>query len=373
MRIWAVIENITRRSFLGATTVGVTGLTGCLGASNAISDIDADYTMTLAGPYTMQAMQNYVPMMFETFKRNVENESNGRIQVYIIPAGKVGAGTVLAQRVQQGTIEAGQFSLANFSPFAPQVDLINLPYFAGTNQRAVNLVTSDIWESQVNALAEANGYKIGYYAVVDPRSLATGPSISDPPLTPSEVRELGLKHRIPGSELLQLMWNLAGANPVPVNWGETPQALEEGVVSSTHNALEFHPAFGFTDILNHEIFINAIEDMQVIALSLQWYQSLPEDLQRAIDRASEQTFKANLNAVPRYRKNAIETLREGGVELIQLSDSEIQEWKDAISYKLPIWDDYKRQLAGDMETFREFERATRTNNGYTVSSLQIPT
>ncbi len=52
------------------------------------------------------------------------------------------------------------------------VDLINLPYFCGANQRFVNLVTSDAWKTEVNPKVEESGFKALFYVVIDPRVVA---------------------------------------------------------------------------------------------------------------------------------------------------------------------------------------------------------
>lgn len=51
----------------------------------------------------------------------------------------------LAQAVQSGAIQCAQHSLSNFAPFASAVDLIDLPYFCGSNQRFTNQAHSEAW------------------------------------------------------------------------------------------------------------------------------------------------------------------------------------------------------------------------------------
>lgn len=358
----------SRRNVIKTTgAFGTIAFAGCTGGSD-----DGEFSMTLAGPYTMDAMENYVPMMFEEYRDNVEEETDGKINIEFAAAGQLGAGTELAQKVQQGTVEAAQFSMSNFAPFASEVDLVNLPYFAGTNQEFVNLITSDIWQEDIHQSVRENGYKIAYYTLVDPRSIAPGPHFPNevPPRVPSDMGNV--THRIPGSDMLEVAWNLAGANPSPINWGETPQALEEGVAGSTHNALEFHPAFGFTDIIEAEVLMKAVEDAQVIALNMQWYENLPSDLQDALDKAGETTFEANLEALSDYRRRSVEELRGAGVEMIELSDDEIAQWEETIGYQRSEWDEWKIDLAGDMETFEQYEEATNTDSEYDVDPQTIP-
>jgi TRAP-type C4-dicarboxylate transport system substrate-binding protein len=379
-------KRANRRAFLGTSAaVGAGLLAGCTGGGGLIggggggssassgnnSGGSTSATMTYATPYTLDAEQ-YVPIMQREFKQNVESATNGDITVELAPGGQLGTGTDLAQKVQQGTIEAAQISLSNFSPFASAVDLINMPYFAGTNQEFVNLATSDIWQERIESSIQENGYNVAYYIDIDPRSIATAPSFppgQSPPLTPQDMQ--GIKHRIPGSDLLQTAWNLVGANPSPIDWSETPTALEEGVAESTHNAPSFHPAFGFTDIITNEVPLFAVVDAQVAAMNRQWYQSLSSNLQDAIDQAGEKTFRQNLERVPETRQNAYDTLTEAGVEYHALDDGQIQQWQDAMGYQRPEWEQAKKDLAGSLEEFRQFEQATSQQSDYEASPLDV--
>ncbi|PSP76777.1 C4-dicarboxylate ABC transporter [Halobacteriales archaeon QS_3_64_16] len=329
--------------------------------------------MTYATPYTLDA-EKYVPIMQPEFKKNIEQETNGQVEVNLAPGGELGTGTKLAQKVQQGTIESAMVSLSNFSPFASEVDLVNLPYFAGTNQQFVNLATSDIWQNRVEKSVRENGYQVAYYLVVDPRSIATGPDFppnKTPPLTPQGMS--GIKHRIPGSDLLQTAWNLAGANPVPVDWSETPTSLQEGVIDSTHNAHEFHAAYGFEDIVSHEVLINAVVDAQVAAYSRKFYQSLSTDLQKQLDTAAEKTFKQQLDKVAETRQNSYDLLaKEKGVKYHELDEGQVQQWKEAMGYQRSEWEKAKKNLAGSISDFEKFKSATTQESKYTVSELTIP-
>jgi TRAP-type C4-dicarboxylate transport system substrate-binding protein len=376
----------TRRAVLGSTaTIGAGLLAGCTGGGGLIgggggsgggnnsSGGQTSATMTYATPYTLDAEQ-YIPIMQPEFKENVEQETNGQITVNLAPGGELGTGTELAQKVQQGTIESAEISLSNFAPFASAVDLINMPYFAGTNQEFVNLATSDIWQNRIEESVRQNGYEVSYYIVVDPRSIATGPNFpanQTPPLTPTDMN--GIRHRIPGSDLLQTAWNLAGANPVPVDWGETATSLQEGVIDSTHNAHGFHAAYGFEGIVTNEVLTNAVVDAQVAAISRQFYQSLSTDLQDALDRAGERTFQQSLDKVAQTRQNAYDLLsNQEGVTYHELNDDQISQWEEAMGYQRSEWDEAKTNLAGSMSDFRSFEQATSQQSDYEVSPLTIP-
>jgi TRAP-type C4-dicarboxylate transport system substrate-binding protein len=113
----------------------------------------ADHVMTLATAYVLGASRSY-PIMQLDLKENIQNATNGKVYVRLAPGGQLGAGGALAQAVQGGTIQCAQHSLSNFAPFASVVDLINLPYFCGSNQRFTNLTSSDAWKQEVHPKIE---------------------------------------------------------------------------------------------------------------------------------------------------------------------------------------------------------------------------
>lgn len=326
--------------------------------------------MTFATPYSLKS-EKYVPIMQEEFKRNVEKETDGRVKVDLAPGGELGVGSALAQKVQQGAIEAGLFSLSNWSPFVPAVDLVNLPYFAGGNQEFVNLIRSDVWQEEVVSTVRQKGYEPAYYVVVAPRAFSTGPNVENAPTTPAEVEKQGIKHRVPGSDILQKAWNMVGANPTPVDWGETPSALRQGVVDTVHVSPQFLAAFGFETLLNHLILVSAVEDAQTITMSRKWYTSLPSKLQDAVDRAAEKTQKQNFQRIPETQKNAYEVFRENGAEFVDLSDKTPDKWKQAMGYQRDAWNEQKKKLAGSLEKFRKFEQAVQTKADVSVPSGEI--
>lgn len=368
----------TRRSFLRglgiASTVGIAGCTGQSGTQgdsttgstteSGGSSGSSEFTMDVATAYKIGTTEHY-PVMQEQFKKNVESETDGRIEVKLHPNGVLGAGSELAKKVQSGTVAAAQFSFSNFSPYASAVDLVNLPYFAGTNQQFVNLVTSDTWGSQVHDKVRQNGFEPLFYLVIDPRALALRNGIDDPIKTPSDVD--GLKHRIPGSKILEQAWNLAGANPTPIAWGETPSAIQEGVADSLHVGPEALVAFGFEDLVSHVSLIDMVEDAQVYAMNKQWYDDLPSDLQTAVDKASEKTFKQNLEQVAKSRENSKSVLKEAGVEFYELTDSDLSKWKETVGYQRSKWDSYKKDLAGSMENFAKLETAMQSESEFNVN------
>lgn len=376
-----VPEKIERRRFFeiagkyGFTTavVGLAG--GTLFSDEAMAQTRqeekerreaADHTMTIATAYVLGASRSY-PIMQLSFKENIQNMTRGKVYVKLAPGGQLGAGSSLAQKVQSGTIQAAQHSLSNFAPFAPAVDLINIPYWCGQNQAFVNLVTSDAWKNQVDSLVQQKGFKPLWYVTIDPRVVALRRGLEGPIKTPEGMQ--GIKFRVPGSQILQQFYRMLGANPTPVAWGETPSAIKQGVADALDPSVEALEVFGFKDVLSWVTFNKAVPDSQVYSCNLEWFQSMPKDVQEGIEYASEVTMHQNLAKVPGARAYAMAELAKAGVQFYNPTDDELAQWKEAAGHQNSAWDETKIELAGSMAKFDKLLEASRTQGRYYVNDV----
>ncbi|MEO0542612.1 MAG: TRAP transporter substrate-binding protein [Pseudomonadota bacterium] len=372
-RAFAERRNFLKLAGSGAFTAAlVAGAGGLLWSEEAAAqtaqeererEAAADHIMTLATAYVLGASRSY-PIMQLDLKENIQNSTNGKIYVKLAPGGQLGAGGALAQAVQSGTIQCAQHSLSNFAPFASAVDLINLPYFCGSNQRFTNLVTSDAWKSEVHPKIEASGFKALFYIVIDPRVVAVRKGGAGPVLSPSDLA--GIKFRVPGSAMLQQYYRMVGANPTPVAWGETPSAIKQGVADALDPSVGALHVFGFSDILSHVTFTQAVPDSQVYSMNLEWFNSLPSDVQEGLEFAGEVSAQQNLAKVPAARAYAMSELTKSGVEFHSLSADQLGEWQEVGGYQRAEWDEFKTDLAGSMDVFAKLDEAASTMGRYYV-------
>lgn len=369
----------SRRNFLKLTGGGaftaamVAGAAGMLWSDAAVAQTRAEeterekaaeFTMVIATEYVLGASRSY-PLMQLDLKENIQNTTNGRVYVKLAPGGQLGAGGELVQKVQSGTIQAAQFSLSNFAPFAPAVDLVNLPYFCGSNQQFTNLVHSPAWRDAVHGAVEQRGFRILMYMVIDPRTVALRRGAAKPAILPDDLR--GVKFRVPGSQLLQQYYRLLGANPTPIAWGETSSAIKQGVADALDPAVGALEIFGFRDVLSHITFTRFVPDSQCYACNFKWYDALPGEVKEAIDFAAEITTQQNLAKVPAARAYSMAQMRQSGVEFHSLDADQLAAWKEAGGYQRSEWEQSKLDLAGSMDVFTTLEEAVATQGRYYVN------
>jgi len=324
----------------------------------------AKHTMIFATEYKEDAFLTY-PIMQTQFKENLETMSKGEVYVKLHPSGQLGVGGALAQKVQSGTIQGGSVSLSNFSPFTPVVDLINIPFWCGENQKFANLVTSAAWNNEITPKVTAKGYKPMFYFTVDPRTVAVRKGFGKIVKTPDDMR--GMKMRVPGSKLLQQFYRLAGANPTVVAWGETPSALKQGVADGLDPAVGALYTFGFIDILEAITMVESVPDAQMFAANFKWFESLPKNMQTVFDDASAKTQAESFAQILVARKNSMDAMTKAGCKFYTPTAAEHQKWVEACGEQRADWNDIKKELAGSIDMFDKLKAAANTKGPITVA------
>ena len=328
---------------------------------------EAKVTMLFATEYKIEDYVKY-PIMQSKYKENVEAQSKGQIYTKLFPAGQLGIGAALAQKIQAGTVQGGAVSLSNFSPYAPVVDMINIPYWCGDNQRFANLVTSKTWNDEITPKVSAKGYQPLFYFTVDPRTVASRKGYKLVKV-PSDMQ--GMKMRVPPSKLLQTFYRLAGANPTVVPWGETATAIKQGVADGLDPAIAALATFGFHDLLSNISYVKSVPDAQMFAANAAWYQQLPKDLRSAFDAANEQTQQETFAQIEKARTESIRILRAGGCEFYTPNDAEMAQWVESCGEQRKEYEEFKVAFAGTLANFDKFKAAANTKGPITVADFKL--
>lgn len=321
--------------------------------------------MILATEYTLE-QEVSVPVVQTAFKEYIEDASDGAIEVDLRPGGELGVGGALVEQLLSGSVHAVQVSLANLAAYVPAIDLVNIPYWCGDNQRYANLVTSQAWSDAVAPPLAERDLKVLFYYTEDPRTIAVRRGVGVTVRTPEDMR--GLRVRVPGSAVLAEFCRLVGAEPVVIPWGRTLEAMNEGEADALDPAGTTLYTAGFRDVLGSVSLISSVPDAQVYVCNMTWFEGLAPELSDALERASVRAMAASLAALPGCREHAADQLRARGVEFYKPTAAEMAAWVEAAGEQRPEWDRFKSDLAGSLDAFARLKQAADTQGRYTVDS-----
>ena len=326
----------------------------------------ASHTMVFASPYASADYQ-YCPHMHREFQQHIRTFSKGELYLDVIDQGAIGVGHELMASVSRGTISSALVSIANLTPAAPELDILNIPFWAAEPQRYLNLVTSDIWKTLIlDKISSQGNIDILFHYIPGARTISTPRSMPHLITQPSELE--GKIIRVAKSRVLAQFYKMTGASAVDVSWKDVAMMAKTGKVEA------FDPCavglFNGPNGLRHQIGtisqLNTVTDGWVAVVNKKWFRSLPLPLQTAVRDASEQTFIEHINTVTEVKTKCLNWFTNRGVKVCALTDDERHIWVDRFGPQNQQWNELKRAILGKPQTFALLEEATFHNNGYFI-------
>lgn len=258
------------------------------------------------GPATENS-DDHVPGVF--LKSFLESRSGGRIKVEIYPAGQLGQFRELFEQVQLNTLELTHTSVGGASAFFPELQVTDIPYMIRDDLVAEAVGRGPFFEKLRDAVLEKTG-NVRLMAMGNTgrwRSFFT----KKPVIKAADLA--GMKIRIVDSPIQVNFVRGAGANPVPIPWGEVYTSLATGVAEGLNIAV--------TDVVPnklHEVVKHVVIDEHMYLYGFYWMsdaflKSLPKDLQALVVDGVEQMASVQSDFNKSFESRAYDQfVKDGG-------------------------------------------------------------
>ncbi len=262
----------------------------------------------------------------DTFGANflaaVEKDSGGRIKGQVYPASQLGS----IPRQIEGT----QFGSIQCAVIPPE-------FFVGIDQRFEVMAAPGL----VNSLAQ--GEKVAADPEVRKLMLALGDSkglrgvaifMAEPSdvISKTPIRHLadfkGKKLRTFASKFQSEAWSRLGVTPVAMSLGDVLPALQQGTIDGAVAGMGPFTHMHFSDAAKYITMTNQPAIFLIAEINKKWYDSLPPDLQKIIDKdAAEQAVAIGSVAVEMRKKSEAAWTASGGEEINLPPDEQAQMMK----------------------------------------------
>ena len=255
------------------------------------------------------------------FKRYVEDNTNGAVQVITIYGGTPGDDeSERFRKVQKGTLDMALGGVANLVPLEKKLGLLTLPYLfnsvndvvAGTNGASAELL---------NKYAAEAGFRVLTWTYTGFRFMSN----SKHPITKlADLR--GLKMRVPQNAVTVASYKAFGAIPSFVPWASTYTELQSGNVDGQCYGYIGFRAMKFNEASQR--FISEVHytyNLQPLVISLRVFDKLTPELQQILIDAGRYAQERVLVFQIEQAEAAKRELIASGVKVSQLEDE--AEWK----------------------------------------------
>lgn len=279
------------------------------------------------------------------FKNNVEERTDGRIEIEIYNGGSLGGDTELMEAVQVGNVEFNVLTASDMGLFVPEMEVQDLPYLFRNWDEVLKFIQSDV-ALEFYALSDEVGMKTLAFM---PRGFRHTTNNKGPINVPEDMN--GMKIRVAESAIYVDTYEAFGANPQAMMWGEVFTALQQGTIDGHENTLVTIRDYNIDEVQTYVSETGHMFGFAAIVVNPGFYEGLSEEdqeivLQSALDAAYE------VGAAQEGEEDKVrEELKEKGMVFNEVD-------KDAfVDSVQPVYDKYFE--THDRQWFEKIQEAGR--------------
>jgi TRAP-type transport system periplasmic protein len=273
---------------------------------------DNKYVMKISGPTI-----NDAPHLFmKNYAAAVERDSGGRIRGEVYPASQLGSIPRQIEGAQFGAIQAVSLPPEFFVGVDERFEVMAAPGLVDSMEHGQRIAADPAVLKLMLGLGANKGlHGVGLF-IAQPSSI----------ISKTPIRHLadfkGKKIRVFASKFQMTAFERLGATPVAMTLGDVLPALQQGAIDGAVAGMGPFVSMHFQDAAKYVVETNQSAIFVILEISQKWYDSLPEDLQKTIDRDGRlESLAINATALKVYGDQRKAWLASGA-ELISLPADE---------------------------------------------------
>lgn len=209
------------------------------------------------------------------FADELKKRSKGEIEPQVFPQGQLGSDPEIMNKLEMGSIQFMNTGGMMLSRWTDKADILMLPFLFDNWDKVDKLANSKLLDPIKKDLEKKGVMLVGItaYGMID---MAATKKIT-------KLEDLkGLKFRIQPTPIFKKMCNYLGVNGMPVPYAELYSSLKQGIVDGVFNTSELMILDKTSEVCKYVVDTNHMCGFIVQLLNKQWYDSLPDDLKKAV-------------------------------------------------------------------------------------------
>ena len=287
-------------------------------------------TVRLNFCHFMAAMHPLNRLVLQPFADEVEEKTDGRVQITIFPSNELAAADKNYDAVVTGVIDMGLVLPAYTPGLFPLMSILEFP-FMFSSSRQVNLTAAELFDNNP-AILEGE-YK-------DVEVLWLGGTDLGHFLLKRPIRGIadldGMKMRSPSTIYNDVLAGL-GAVPVSLPVSDTYDAIERSIVDGTVLPISTLISFNLSDVVEEVFEMNMYTTpLHFIANKSSWARISADDQKIIRDLLAD--FPAVIGALYDHETELGYTrAEEAGIEVVVPTADELAKFKEAVEPLIDVW------------------------------------
>jgi TRAP-type transport system periplasmic protein len=319
------MKKVKRGSFVSILAILIILLVACSGGNSSEKTSTTDqktYTIKLGHHL---AEEHSLSKQVVEFQKLVEEKTDGKVKVDIYPAGQLGQQKDLLEGLRMGTVDMTLVDTGVLANFYKPLALLDSPYLFDTVDQSIEALSGELSQKYMDAIYDETQIKVlSLYPAAFRTTVLTEKAVKD-------INSLGfedfsgLKLRTLESPSVIETFKSFGVTPVAIPSGEVYSALQTHVVEGVESNPEFLRTIKIDEVAKYIADTKHVLVHQAIAISDKKFKELPEEFQKAVTEAVEESTKWYLDQAVEIDTNARQALTESGMEIKELDLTKFKE------------------------------------------------
>ena len=248
------------------------------------------------------------------FAKKIEQRTGGAIHIDVFPAGQLGNDSQILDGVKLGTIDLAMTGNPFFTSFAPEMNVLDLPYLFRDYDHAYKVIDGPLGTEIMKALERSGvkglgAFEIGFRNVTNNKR---------PIKKPEDLK--GLKIRTTPNQAHLQAFRLLGANPVAMPFTEVYLALKTGTVDGQENPVNLTYTMKFYEVQKYLSLTGHAYTAEDVVMNLKKYQELKPEFQKIFHEATSEAAVWQRKLNRDSEGQAMKAMRAAGMQIEEQPD-----------------------------------------------------
>ncbi len=278
----------------------------------------------------------------EKFAQLIKERTNGELEIKIFPAAQLGQQNEAFELLNQGVLDMTLSPIALMDKEWGAVRVFNLPFVWSGWDHFQAAVDGEFGKQVTEGLLEnSNTRLLGMFGFGFRDMIFRGEPVRD------VTGMAGLKMRSPEARIWISMFNLLGAKPTPVTWGEVYTAMQTGVAAGLEA-----PALAALDMKFEEVTKSLVRTQHMfstagLTINKNRFNKLSPEFQKAVLSAGAEASRWSGQFARAGAIDAYERMEKLGMTIVEPVNP--QAWAAAME---PLWEEIATENKGAPELIK---------------------
>ncbi|MCF4150349.1 TRAP transporter substrate-binding protein [Dethiosulfovibrio sp. F2B] len=254
----------------------------------------------------------------ETFKAIVEDRSGGKMEVQIFPSMQMGSMREQTESAQMGTLDITIQPVSVLTPFVEELQIIDFPFLWPSTDELYRVMDGPVGQRFYEFTEPKGLVSLGLWASGFKQFTTKGIDIH----VPEDFK--GVKMRVMPSPLLIAQYKTWGANPIPIEYAELYNALQQGIVDGQENPIQTIAMNKLYEVQDRLILSNHGFLAYIFVVNKGWFDGLPDDARELVLQAEKEARLAERGAQAKKEAEYLDEIKSSGISVTELTDEEYE-------------------------------------------------